>query len=171
MNAQPLHDAKSTGLPHLRKYMVFLISGERFAVPLGQVKEVIGLSKITPLPNVPKYFKGLINLRGKIISIIALGEKLQITSKEAAAKPCIIISEIRDAVVGMIVDQVIEVVGIHDDQIERNLDLANAGCREYVTGIAKIESQALTVLLDIGKVLNIEELVGVQKSSHLGKAA
>ncbi len=150
-----------------KKFMVFTLGDDRFAIPLFQVKEVIGPAKITPLPDVPKYFKGLINLRGRIISTLDLRTKLGIPFKEATLKKaCIIISELSEIVIGTIVDDVAEVVSIEDTQIERQLDISSKISREYITGVAKFESKPLTILLDIAKVLNVEELASVKKIAN-----
>lgn len=154
------------------KYMVFTLGEDRFAIPLSQVKEVIGLIKISPVPDVPKYFKGLINLRGRIISTVDLRTKLGIPVKETAAKKaCIIISEVGGLVMGSIVDDVAEVVGIDEKQIEKQLDISSKVSREYITGVAKIESKPLTLLLDIGKVLNIDEFAQLRQQGEKARAA
>lgn len=155
----PVTATSSAGLgARSKKYMIFTIYEERFAVPLSQVKEVIGLSRITPVPNVPKYFKGLINLRGKIISTIDLREKLKIPSKGESKKPCIIISEIKEIMIGTIVDDVAEVLGIDEAQITRQLDIVNPETREYCVGAARFQDKPLTLILDLEKALNIEDL-------------
>ena len=152
--------------------MVFTLGDDRFATPLSQVKEVIALATITPLPDVPAYFKGLINLRGKIISTIDLRVKLGIRVKPTTTKkPSIIISEIDDVVIGAIVDDVIEVVGIDESQIERNLDISSKVSREYIAGVARSDTNPLTILLDIGKVLNVDELTSVRKHGATNSAA
>lgn len=141
------------------KYLIFSLLDEYFGVPLSSVKEVIGLSEITCVPNVPLYFKGLINLRGKIISVIDLRTKLKLTSTDYDEKKnCIIIVEIEDFVIGTIVDDVSAVSGFLNDQIEKNLDIQSDVSREFVTGVAKTGDKKLTLLLDIGKVLSVDEL-------------
>lgn len=155
-----------------KKFMVFKLGDDRFAIPLGQVKEVIGLTVITPIPDVPKYFKGLVNLRGKIISTLDLRMKLGIPVKESTSKrTCIIISELSEIVLGTLVDDVTEVLSIDEDHIERELDISSKMSREYITGVVKFEAQALIVLLDFGKVLNVDELTSFRRQLDLGQAA
>lgn len=155
-----------------KKFMVFKLGDDRFAIPLGQVKEVIGLTVITPIPDVPKYFKGLVNLRGKIISTLDLRMKLGIPVKESTSKrTCIIISELSEIVLGTLVDDVTEVLSIDEDHIERELDISSKMSREYITGVVKFEAQALIVLLDFGKVLNVDELTSFRRQLDLGLAA
>ena len=172
MNQENESTKEAKGLKRSKKFMVFTLGEDRFAIPLYQVKEVIGLIKITPIPDVPKYFKGLINLRGRIISTLDLRSKLGIPVKDVAVKKsCIIISELNEVLIGTIVDNVSEVVSIEDSHIERQLDISSKVSREYITGIAKIEGKPLTILLDIGKVLDVAELASLRKHEPLLQAA
>ncbi len=141
------------------KHLIFSLGPESFGIPLSQVKEVIGMVEITPIPNVPPFFKGIINLRGHIISVIDLKTKLSIPRKEAdSKKPCIVICKFNDIVIGSIVDDVTEVCGFEESAIERTIDIQSNVSRDYVTGVAKIQGKGLTLLLEIGKVLNVNEL-------------
>ncbi len=155
-----------------KKFMVFTLEEERYAAPLNQIKEVIGLTKITPLPNVAPYFKGLINLRGKIISTIDLRIKLGLKSKQNLNKKMsIIIAEFGETILGCIVDDVIEVIGIEESQIERQLEISSKVTREFVIGVAMFDVKPLTVLLDIGKIMNMDEINNIQKTANQQKAA
>lgn len=155
-----------------KKFLIFNLANERFAIPLFQVKEVVGLPKITPVPDMPSYFKGLINLRGRIISALELREILNISARDQdSKKPCIIISEIQGIVLGTIVDDVAEVIGIDEENIEHQLDIASKVSRDYITGVAKFENKPLTLLLDIGKVLNIEEFANLRNQTTEPAAA
>ncbi len=159
--------SSGTNTSRNKKFLVFNLGDDRFAIPLSQVKEVIGLTKITPLPDVPKYFKGLINLRGRIISTLDLRTKLGFANADAKVKkPCIVISEVSGALIGTIVDDVTEVIGIQDNDIERQLNITSTISREYITGVAKFENRPLTLLLDIAKVLNVGELTAMRNASN-----
>lgn len=142
------------------KHLIFQLMNECYGVPLSSVKEVIGLTEITAIPQVPEYFKGLINLRGRIISVIDLRAKFKMPlSSYEPKKTCIIIAEIKDLVIGAIVDDVQQVAGFMSDQIESGLDIQSSVNRESITGVAKTDNKKLIVLLDIGKVLNAEDLI------------
>jgi purine-binding chemotaxis protein CheW len=126
------------------KYLVFDLMDERYGVPLSSVKEVIGLTDITVVPNVPTFFKGLINLRGKIISIIDLRSKLKLQQADYEdKKTTIIIAEIDDFTIGTIVDDVREVANFENSQIEHGLDIQSNAGREYITGVAKTEEKGM----------------------------
>lgn len=142
------------------KYLVFTLDTKRYGIPLSSVKEVIGMTEFTPVPDRPRFFKGLINLRGKIHSVIDLRTKLALSEIEyQEKKTSIIITEIGGGVVGSIVDDVIEVANFEHDQIEESLSIShNTGKDEYILGVAKTKDQALTLLLDVTKILSDEEL-------------
>ena len=147
------------------KYLVFTLDDKRYGVSLASVKEVIGMTDFTPVPGAPRFFKGLINLRGKIHSVIDLRIKLQLAEVEyQPKKTSIIITEIGGFVIGTIVDDVHEVIGLEANQIERDLNISSNVSREYITGVAKSNGKELTLLLDIGKVLSAEELAMVRQT-------
>jgi purine-binding chemotaxis protein CheW len=149
------------------KYLVFNLSEENYAVPLHTVKEVIGLTEITTVPNVPAFFKGLINLRGKIISVIDLRSKLSLPCTEYKdKKTTIIIAEMDGFTIGTIVDDVKAVENFETKQIQHGLDIQSKTDCEFVTGVAKTEGKKLTLLLDIGKVLSVEEMALLRKQSQ-----
>jgi purine-binding chemotaxis protein CheW len=142
------------------KYLVFQLHQECFGIPLSTVKEVIGLTEITAIPQVPEYFRGLINLRGRIISVLDLRTKLRLPETEyVGKKTCIVIVEIKDLVIGAIVDDVQQVAGFMSDQIESGLDMRSSVNQEFVTGVARTEGRRLIILLDIGKVLDADDLI------------
>jgi purine-binding chemotaxis protein CheW len=155
----PSGDARVRDIMRSRgKYLVFTLDGKRYCVSLTAVKEVIGMTDFTPVPGVPSFFKGLINLRGSIHSIIDLRNKLQLP--EASYQPkktSIVIVEIDGLTLGAIVDDVCEVIGLETDQIQRNLSISSNINREYIVGVAKGSDSNLTLLLDIVRVVNTEE--------------
>ncbi len=154
------------------KYLIFSLLDENYGIPLSSVKEVIGVTDITKVPNVPEYFKGLINLRGRIISVLDLRCKLNLPRSEYQdKKACIIIVEIDEFTLGTIVDDVSAVEGFMSDQIERGLDINSKVSREFIIGVAKNNEKNLTLLLDISRVLSIDELRLTQNKSQTQEVA
>ena len=95
-----------------KKHLIFNLDERRYAVPLTRVREVIGLTEITPLPKVPRYYLGLINLRGQIISVVDL--RLKFGLSQATPNPkktSIVISQVGAILLGSVVDEVSEVIG------------------------------------------------------------
>ena len=153
------------------KYLVFELMEERYGIPLSSVKEVIGLTEITKVPNVPDFFVGLINLRGQIISVLDLRKKLKLPEeKYKDKKTTIIITEFENVTIRTIVDDVKEVANFESSQIENKLDIQSSLGREFMTGVAKTNDNKLTLLLNIGKVLSLDERV-LLKEKSIKKAA
>ena len=151
----------------MQKYIIFTIDGERYGIPLFSVKEVIGIVKVTPIPHVPDFFKGLINLRGRIISVIDMRLKLGIEEiNYVPKKTSIIIFDVNDLTIGSIVDDVNEVIGFTDGQIEQKLELSNCIKKKYILNIAKSVENKLIMLLDIHKMLNPEELTLISEKTN-----
>ncbi|WP_283132568.1 chemotaxis protein CheW [Enterovibrio norvegicus] len=141
-----------------QKNLIFSLADEQYGIPLSSVKEVIGLVKVTPIPHVPPFFKGLINLRGRIISVIDLRLKLGLEETEYEAKrTSIVISDVNALTIGSIVDDVNEVIGFDEEQIERELEISHSIKRDYIAGVAKAKDN-LVLLLDINKVLDPDDL-------------
>ena len=146
------------------KYLIFSLAEERYGIPLSSVKEVIGLTEITSVPHAPSYFKGLINLRGRIISVIDFRLKLSLPKFEyEPKKSSIVIVEFENYVIGMIVDDVNEVIGFEANQIENDLNMSGSTNQDYLIGVAKTEDKRLILLLEVSKILSTDELVSIRK--------
>jgi len=148
------------------KYLIFTLGEERYGILLSSVKEVIGFAEITSIPQVPKFFKGIINLRGKIISLVDLRIKLGLAEQDyQAKKTSVIIVEIGEVVMGVIVDNVEEVSSYEEGQIERELEIQSQLSREYLQGVSKTGEGKMVLLIDMSKILNSEELKILKQNS------
>ncbi len=124
---------------------------EEYGVGIEQVQEIRVLESITRLPNSPVHVKGVTNLRGKIISIIDLKQKLGFVSSEINSSSRILVAEINGALVGLLVDQVDQVMRISSSDIEP-AQSGNSDSVPYIRGIAKMPNR-LIVILDLEKLL------------------
>jgi purine-binding chemotaxis protein CheW len=149
-------------------FLSFSLAKEFFAIPLLQVKEVIGLSVITPIPNTPPHFKGIINLRGQVISIIDLRAKLKITNVENGPETSIIILDLENSHLGVIVDSIESVLTLNPSDISESPEIVSSAPSQFFSGVAKIEDR-LILLLDIHLTLNTEDLKTLK--SHNQNAA
>ncbi|PLW80797.1 chemotaxis protein CheW, partial [Candidatus Woesearchaeota archaeon] len=93
-----------------RQLIVFNISDEEFGFDINDVREIIKLVDITKIPDIEDYFKGIINLRGNVIGVIDLAKKLHMQEKEVDDKTRIIVVEVGEDQVGLLVDEVSEVL-------------------------------------------------------------
>jgi purine-binding chemotaxis protein CheW len=139
------------------RFLTFALGEEVFGIEIRFVKEIIGLQPVTRLPEVPDYIKGIINLRGKIIPVIDVRLKF---GKEPVAyndRTCIIVIETSDITVGLIVDNVAEVLAIDDENIVPPPDTRSGIQNRYLSGIGKVGSD-VKLLLDCESLFKESEV-------------
>lgn len=139
------------------KYLTFSLGNQVFGIEIKYVTEIIGIQPITPVPEVPDYVKGIINLRGKIIPVIDVRLKFRKEPVEYNDRTCIIVIDIQDVSVGLIVDNVAEVMNITDENIVPPPDYKTGFQNRYIKGIGKAESD-VKLILDCDKLLTEDEV-------------
>jgi len=139
------------------QYLTFILRDQLYGVPVGNVREINRISDITKIPQTPKFVAGVINLRGKIISVINLREKLAFESVPPTKETCIVVIETAQGQIGVIVDAVRSVVDLPLEKIEKTPDLGEDTVEAFVIGIGKLEDQVV-ILVDIAKTLSREHL-------------
>jgi purine-binding chemotaxis protein CheW len=150
------------------KYLTFHLGDEGYGLEILKVQEIIGMLEITKIPQTPNYVKGVINLRGKVIPVIDLRLKFGMPEQELTRKTCIIVVQIQKndtaLIIGIVVDEVSEVLNISGEQIEAAPSLGMQVNTHFILGMAKTES-AVKILLDIDKVLSAEEMNALTHAS------
>lgn len=138
------------------RFLSFSLNSEQYALPLLKVKEVIAVTETTPVPYSPPYFKGIMNLRGQVISVIDLRMKLKMAKIENGAETAIIILDLAPLSLGVIVDSVESVLATTKEEIQPAPDV---GTREtaYITGVTRKDNR-LVLILDIEKTLSVDDL-------------
>lgn len=139
------------------KFLTFSLGSQVFGFEIKYVTEIIGIQPITPVPEVPVYVKGIINLRGKIIPVIDVRLKFKKKPVEYNDRTCIIVIEIQNVSVGLIVDNVAEVMTIADENIVPPPDYKTGFQNRYIKGIGKSGSD-VKLLLDCDKLLTEDEV-------------
>src|ERR1043166_5357025 len=123
------------------KYLAFALGREEYGLEIHKVREILGMMEITPVPHMPPYLKGVINLRGKVISVIDLRVRLGLQPAERTNDTCIIVVDFphggRNVNTGMIVDQVAEVMEIKDADIEAPPSFGSEVSTDFVLGLGK----------------------------------
>lgn len=132
------------------KVLTFKVGEEDYAISIEHISEIVGLHKITPLPDVPRYVKGVINLRGKIIPVVDMRLRLGIPEREYDERTCIVVVNVEGDLLGLIVDRVNEVTDIPEDQIEPPPTGEEAG--GLVKGLGKVKEE-VKILLDVKRIL------------------
>ena len=152
------------------KYLTFGLSNEEYGLPILKVREIFGLMAITAVPRTPTHVRGVINLRGQVISVVDLRSKFAMPAREPTEETCIIVVQTtchsRKVNIGLIVDRVSEVLNIAEDKIENAPDFGGSNFDpQFILGMGKIGT-AVKILLDIDRVLDAREAAAV--SSHSG---
>lgn len=144
-------EEKNTQIVNDRKQLViFELSGEEYAVDITQSKQIIKVGKVTNVPNTPDYVRGVINLRGQIVPVVDLRKRFKISGK--AEKEKIITVEVRESLIGLIVDTVNEVFWFDVDEIEPAPDVEGTIKQEFVRGVLKRDGRLL-VLIELESLL------------------
>jgi purine-binding chemotaxis protein CheW len=143
------------------KFLTFALAEEDYGIGILKVKEIIGMMPITEVPQMPRYIKGVLNLRGKVIPVLDLRQRFNLQTSEYDERTCIIVVETSssDAVrtMGIIVDSVSEVANISSEHIEEAPDLGHGLDTHYIHGIAKVDG-GVKILLDIDRTLSDMQL-------------
>jgi len=139
------------------KHLTFILGRECYGVPVLKVREIIRMCEITPVPQMPAYVKGVLNLRGKIIPVADLRIKFKLASDKNTDLTCIVVVQVSlpdksPTLMGLIVDAVEEVVNLTAADIEPTPDFGAALEADYILGMAKVKGSVKT-LLDIDKVV------------------
>lgn len=143
--------------------VVFSLDDEEYALNIKDLKEVIKIPLITPLPNSPEFIKGILNLRGKIVVVVDLEKRFNLVRENKITPKHIIIVESENTDFGVLVDQVKEVLWVDKDLIQKTPELASAKIKaDYLGGVVVIQEDKksrLLILLDIKKMLNDKDLI------------
>lgn len=141
------------------KYMTFKSGNECFGLKIQYVVEIIGFQAITFIPETEDYIKGLINLRGKILPVIDVRLRFQQEPFEYNDRTCIIVVNVKETMVGLIVEEIAGVVEIQDENIlpPPSIGRVDRVQNKYVYGIGRI-GDSVKLLLDPDKLLNDEDV-------------
>lgn len=151
------------------KYVTFQSGNESFALKIEHVNEIVVFQEITEIPESEEYIKGLINLRGKIIPVIDVRVRFRQEPAAYTDRTCIIIVNVKELVVGLIVDKVTEVVEIKEEDIlpppSVTFGHEDKAQNRYVHGIGKVRNE-VKLLLDPDRLLKDEDLLILEQASE-----
>ncbi len=167
--AHAVADGASSGaMEQAGKYLTFNLSREVYGLQILKVQEIIGMMSVTHVPRTPAYIRGVINLRGRVIPVVILRRKFGMSDTEDTERTCIIVVQIawagQHVTMGIIVDEVSEVVDIAAEQIEAAPSMGASVDTAFILGMGKI-SDNVVILLDVDKVLSSEELAQVHSTT------
>lgn len=146
------------------RYIRFSLSDDEYAIPLLKVREVIAVPEITPVPQTPAYFLGIINLRGQVITVIDLRIKLGLKA-DRGEEMAVIITDLGNTGVGIVVDSINSVLTPKIEEIAEKPNFSHNKAAEYITGVYRKET-GLVLLLDINRLLSFEDHGSIAASNR-----
>jgi purine-binding chemotaxis protein CheW len=147
------------------KYLTFELGTEIYGIEILKVQEIIGIMSITNVPKTPDYVRGVINLRGKVIPVVELRRKFRMPVVEDTERTCIIVVQVKGTdgpiTMGILVDEVSEVVDIPAAQIEPAPTFGSSVNTTFILAMGKIGDRVV-IMLDADRVLTIDEMQTVE---------
>jgi len=148
---------KKTVVRHEVQVVGFYIGEDEYAVNISKVREISPMVDIRKVPKSPPFVEGVINLRGGIVPVIDLRKRFDLAVNENRMSTKILIVELNRNQVGMIVDNVSEVMRFYQDEIEKTPPMFSSSIdSQYIQGVAKLNDK-LIILLDVDKLFSFEE--------------
>ena len=148
----------------LMQLVSFHVGGEEFGLDILRVQEIIRIQPLTRVPNSPDFVDGVINLRGKVIPVIALRKRFGLPDQANDKQTRIVVIEVNGNVLGFIVDSVSEVLRIPADTVEPPPRLGKVE-REYVSGVGKLDDRLL-ILLDVDRLMSESDQSIIQEVAN-----
>ncbi len=148
------------------QYLTFKLQSEIYAFGILNVKEILEFGKITKVPMMPDFIKGVINLRGEVVPVVNLARRFGLKSSEITKRTCIVIIEIGSEEtrqeLGVMVDSVSEVLQIENDQIRPAPGFGAKIRNDFIRGMGKLNDD-FVIILDQDRVLSVDELAAVRQ--------
>lgn len=148
--------AEGTGTASMLQVVVFTLEGKSLALDILKVQEIIRMVEITPVPNMPSFALGVINLRGRLVPIINLREKLSLPDRTPTARTCIVLARSAGHLIGFLVDDVAEVLTLSSESIEKPESGPDWMKSDLFLGVGKLMGRLL-VILDSDRLLSPKE--------------
>ena len=139
------------------RFLTFTLENNVYGIPIKFVTEIIGMQKVTPVPETPDFLKGIINLRGKIVPLVDVRLKFGKPEIKYNERTCVIVVEVDNLSVGLIVDLVDDVLTIANDKIAPPPVGTGGYDNRYIEGIGQVEDQVV-LLLNAAKILKSDEI-------------
>jgi purine-binding chemotaxis protein CheW len=145
------------------QYVSFIIEKEFYGVDILKVQEIVGMTKITSVPSMAAYMKGVINLRGKVVPVVDMRMKFRMPERAYDMTTVILIVSVKGREVGMIVDSVSDVIDIPREKIQDTQHFKASIEAEFIIGIGNVDDN-LIILLDVDRILSADELEHIDKN-------
>ncbi|ACL71005.1 chemotaxis protein CheW [Halothermothrix orenii] len=161
-NTLDILNQQLTSISAENQFLTFKIEEEEYGVDVLRVQEIIRYHEPTKIPNTPDIIKGVINFRGEVIPVIDLRKKFGFPYREYDNFTVIIVLEVREKILGIIVDQVSDILSFSSEDIQRTLEFSSDINVEFIDGMAKLDER-LIMLLKLDMLLNFNELGAINR--------
>ena len=141
------------------EWVTFYLNAEKYGVNVLLVSEVLKNTEIAPVPGAPSYVRGIINLRGNVVTVVDTRERLGLSPREPDDSTRIVVIEMDDQVLGIMVDSVAQVANLRESEIEFAPNVGNDESSKYIHGVSNQDDELL-ILLDMNRMFTREELTG-----------
>ena len=159
-----------TGFQEQQQYLTFMLRGEVFAIGILAIKEIIEYGKLTEVPRMPDFIRGVINLRGAVVPVVDLAARFGKDTTAIGRRTCIVIIEVANGddtqVIGVMVDAVNAVLDIPQDDIEAAPSFGAKIRADFIQGMGKVEGN-FVIMLNVDKVLSVDELEVARQAGDL----
>lgn len=137
------------------QYLAFHLGDEEYALDIKRISEIIKVREFTDIPRAPGFILGIISLRGVIVPVFDLRQRLNLGISELMSTSRIVVCQSDDVSVGLLVDSINQVVNLIDEEVEPPPGVLSGLAREMVSGIGRYQSRMI-ILLNLPSVLNVE---------------
>lgn len=139
-----------------REIVAFLVAGQDFCIDIGHVREIRGWTPTTALPHAPSYIKGVMNLRGTVLPVIDLSDRLGLGVTDPSPRHVIVIALLGRRTVGLLVEAVSDIMSLPPADLKPTPDIASAEAKTFVQGVFTSQDRLIRVI-ELARVLPPEE--------------
>lgn len=150
---QQLTDDTNRSAP--AELLTFRIADQEYSLDIMCVREIRGWTKTTPLPHAPPHMKGVINLRGTVLPVMDLAERLGMETREHTDRNVIIVVKHKDSMTGLLVDAVSDIIALTDDDLCPPPDLSTSGSSGVIKALTLMDERMIRVL-DLANIVEFE---------------
>src|SRR3954447_17472217 len=129
-----------------REYITFRIGAQYYCIDIMSVREIRGWTPATALPRAPAFVRGVINLRGVVLPIIDLADRLGFAATEPTARHVIIVEQTGRQVVGLLVDAVSDIINMPADRVQPTPDVGSEAARAFVLGVMAVDDRMISLI-------------------------
>jgi purine-binding chemotaxis protein CheW len=157
MKSAPISKTNGTEKTLTNQFVTFQLGAETYGISILKLNEIIAYQSCTPIPNVPSFIKGVLNLRGIVVPVIDLRERFNMELKDYDQFTVIMILDVSGRIMGLVVDAVSDVLTLNSDDVKPRPHFSTGISTEFISGMG-IKDKKFIILLDIDKLLSDDEL-------------